>query len=92
MKMWQRRLFLTGKTSSKVAARSNRLLFVSGLDNFLSEAAFRMPPEIRSGAPISFVLISLNELILAPAIIFGSADKDLAYTTISLLNGGIVKE
>jgi hypothetical protein len=90
MKIWQRRLSLTGRSSRQVDV-SNRLLFANGVDNVLSEAAFRMPPEIRSGGPVSFVLISLDEVFLALTIL-GGAVKNLAYTAMFPHNGGIIKE
>jgi hypothetical protein len=78
MKIWHQTLSLTAKSSSRVAA-SNRLVFDSGLDSFLSEAAFRMPLEIPSGGPVCFVLITSNFPYLALTSL-GSAGKDLAFT------------
>lgn len=88
MRICSRTLSLTGKSSKNAAARSNRLPLESGSDIVLSEAAYRMMLEVRSGGLVTRVLKTSNTLYLAPALL-GSADKEVAYTAIVNLNDDI---
>jgi len=74
-------LFLTGKGSKNVAARSNCLPLESSSDNILSKAAYCMILEVCSGALVSFVLKTLDTLYPALALL-GSAGKEVAYMAI----------
>lgn len=71
-----------------MAKRTNRLLFESGIDNFVSEAALSMPLEIRSGGHVFGVLIT-QYIPYFGLTNLGSAGKDLAHTAISPPNVGI---
>jgi hypothetical protein len=87
MRIFNRTLSLTGKSSKNAVARSNRLPPDSGINSVPSKAAYRMALEVRSGGPVTCILKTSNAS--ADLAVLGSAGKEVVYTAILLLNEDI---
>jgi hypothetical protein len=86
MRICNRTLSLKGKSSKNAALRRPPL--ESGSDRVLSEAAYRMMLEVRSGGLVTCVLKTSNALCLALARLC-STGKEVGFTAIVHLSGNL---